>query len=645
MGKSNRIRVNRANEKVKSPNAKKKGNGMPSWALTLITVLVTAALLLSVCGILLSANGVFGRMITSVKSENFKVNQNMMTYFFNNQYSSFTSTYSEKIKGGSSSTSSNAEGMLSLDTSKDLKDQEFLTSDKSILGVADKEIKTWHDYIMAITTAEVKSMLIYCEYANDNKIKLDKDDKSNIDSQIENFKLYSNAYGYPTVNAFLSSQYGDGINTSDVKDCMELTTLASKASQDISDKLEKGILTAEIEERYNAEKLNHNVVDYSFYTFTVLYSDIEKKIHGKANPTEAEKAGKKSEVDAAYKAAIEKARADAKTLSEIGSLEKFQNYMYERIAYEQAPVHYGSQTIDDKIKPTVEGVAADKLKEHFSDKIAADVLEEILAGKEDADPAVEIPEEEKDQAETYEVYGTTVKTDYAEIINAVKTKTFASVYNAKTGNNLTGKKYNENDATLVWAFADTTKVGDTRIVNAGDGANTDGTVKEDITISTSNASITVYYMVKPQYKDTTLSKNFTYMTFAKEADATAAIEALKAAGAYNAEAFLKVAEEKKAEYTETVTDYMKGDFGISAFDEWLFDEKTTPASITATPINTGSDTTYVVALYEGVGNEQWYIDVKGVILTERAEAEAKSLEKKYTITENDWSFRFVNLPV
>ena len=61
MGKSNRIRAKQANEKaaVKALGTKKKSQGMPSWLMTLITLVITFAFLFSIVFSLLTANGVF----------------------------------------------------------------------------------------------------------------------------------------------------------------------------------------------------------------------------------------------------------------------------------------------------------------------------------------------------------------------------------------------------------------------------------------------------------------------------------------------------------------------------------------------------------------------------------------------------------
>ena len=79
MGKSNRIRNNRASETLfggaAAPKQKKE---MPSWALNALPITFAVLLVVAVALLFMSSFGVFGRMQTAMKSENFRVTQNMI---------------------------------------------------------------------------------------------------------------------------------------------------------------------------------------------------------------------------------------------------------------------------------------------------------------------------------------------------------------------------------------------------------------------------------------------------------------------------------------------------------------------------------------------------------------------------------------
>ena len=81
MGKSNRIRVKRVDTKKMSA-PKKKQQGMPGWAMSLIAVVVAVVILSAAVLTFMSTNGVFGRMQTAMESENYSINKNVFSYYF-----------------------------------------------------------------------------------------------------------------------------------------------------------------------------------------------------------------------------------------------------------------------------------------------------------------------------------------------------------------------------------------------------------------------------------------------------------------------------------------------------------------------------------------------------------------------------------
>ena len=184
MGKSNRIRTQKANATLASVKPTKKSQGMPSWAINLITIAVTVVIFASVILSVLSSNGVFMRMQTAMKTENFKVNGNMMAYYFQTQYQNFVSENSSYLT------------YLGLNTGAPLKDQIYST-DTNGASI------TWFDSLMDQTEAQVKELLVFCEEAHKRGIELDETDMANIDAEIEMYKLYAEVYGY-TTNSYIS---------------------------------------------------------------------------------------------------------------------------------------------------------------------------------------------------------------------------------------------------------------------------------------------------------------------------------------------------------------------------------------------------------------------------------------------------------
>ena len=294
MGKSNRIKANKALKASKAPLTKKKGKGMPSWLMTLITLVVTAAVLLTVAFGLLSANGVFNRMRVSLSSDHYKINTNMMSYYFYTQYQSFQTEYESYLS------------YLSLDKSKSLKEQEFgkdtTKYDASFLGEFEG---TWFDYFMNQTVVSAKGILLYCEEANARGITLDDNDMAEIETNIESIRTTASTYGY-TLNNYLAASFGPGVKLTDVRKAIEYSALANKCMNAIVDELELAATEERIENRYNETKNNFNSIDYSTYTFTVDYTEIAKEELG-SDHTDAELKENEAKVLAAYQTAVQRA--------------------------------------------------------------------------------------------------------------------------------------------------------------------------------------------------------------------------------------------------------------------------------------------------------------------------------------------------
>jgi len=81
MGKSNRIKTDKANETLSAPANKRKNasKGMPTWLGTTIVIAVLAALLLTTVFFVLDGRGTFKRMRVILATENYEVTVPMMS--------------------------------------------------------------------------------------------------------------------------------------------------------------------------------------------------------------------------------------------------------------------------------------------------------------------------------------------------------------------------------------------------------------------------------------------------------------------------------------------------------------------------------------------------------------------------------------
>ncbi|MBQ9086659.1 MAG: hypothetical protein IJY47_05680 [Clostridia bacterium] len=614
MGKSNRIRANRATAKAQSKalGVKKKRQGMPSWLMTLITLVITVAILLTVVLSLLSANGIFGKMRTPLATENYKINNNMLSYYFYTQYQAFQTDYSSYLS------------YFSLDTSKSLKDQTFggdgttTNYDTAFLGDFSG---TWFDYFMDQTVEGAKSVLLFCEEADARSITLTDEEKQEIETAIDTMTTTATTYGY-TLNAYLSATYGAGVKVSDVRKAMTYSALASKCMNTVMEELDTAITDDRVESKYSENKLDFNVVDYTYYTFRVDYDDVLTETLGADVSAADMSAEQKAQVLDAYQKAVKKAKDDAELLKAKATAEEFMASILDHVSQEAWDDAYGEQTVEDADKPTDEDLTAIKTA------LIADVLAEIAEGKEEADEAVTIEE----GATSVTVYEKTVTANFAKVVNTVKEEVFSTVSSAKETSVMDAINYAEEDDFSEWAFADGRVAGEKTVIITGDGSG-----EGDVTNENGYSYVSSYYLRAPQYRNTEKTRDVAYMLFGSSDEAKAAIEKLLAKESLDLAGFEAIAAESSATGNTHVENYYAGQIGSDAFDEWLFADDTTVGKVSAEPIAL-DESTYAVLFYYGEGDEKWHVDVQNTILSEDYDAYCNAMAEKYPIQtkENTW---------
>ena len=639
MGKSNRIRSKRENERINAPISNHK-KGMPGWVLTIITIVVTAAILFSFVAMMLVSNGVFGRWKKVVKSENFTVSSNMMSYYFATEYNSFLSQYSEFLS------SNNKAGRISLNPNLPLKSQTYGGNPESGNSYYDSMFfgefeGTWFDFFLTLTVNNVKSDLLYCEYAKANNIALDENDYAEIEATIEVFR--ANA-GDNKADAYFSQIIAKGVKEKDVRKCLEIEALANKAKSDLSIKIKDAITDADILAKYEGNKLNYDRVDYMYYNFKVNYDEVVKEYkadYKKANNKDLTDSDLSLQVhkDAlldAYREAVIEAQSKAKQFAELENADDFIAALVKMFAEEEVDAAYTAKAENpkDALKDSKETFVAEMIKE---------ICAEIKDGKTEAEPAVVIPNEKDQETDEIAVYGIDATVAVAKTVNDIKSTAFDKVYSTKQTYTVEGATYvSDEDDFSKWAFADGRIAGERKIISKYDGAT--ATKKEEVS-NTQGQSVTyVYYLTKAQYRDESTTKNFTYAYFANEEDAKEAISAMInhesfVNGTFPTGIFETISNEKGAAGFKNVTDYQKGGMNISDLDTWLFEDGLKMGSVTAKPIQDTSSGYYVIAVYEKPGVENWKVDVKNVLLEERAEAEYNTLVATYPITVNDKALR------
>ena len=622
MGKSNRIRNNRASDTLfggaAAPKQKKE---MPSWALNALPITFAVLLVVAVALLFMSSFGVFGRMQTAMKSENFRVTQNMMNYYFQSQYSSFVNENKAYLS------------YYGLDTGKPLKDQTYSTD-------ADGNVVTWFDTMMDSTVEQVKEILVYCEEAEARGITLDEEDMKAIEDELYMYDIYGQLYGTDK-NAYISMMYGKGMRESDIKKALELSALASKCSSLIGDEILDGITDEHIIKEYETNADEYDQVDYIYYTFDVAFTDAKNALASTA--TDAEKIAK-------YKEMIEEAKARAEEWAAIKD---------EAVLKDTILKYVGETVFEDTYKDFMEKetVAEDKMvitAEILKEKLVAAVFNAI---KEDAEFVIESVEAKGDEeaktgimnttkdGETtkYFVFETEVDKTFYDAFKKYAGELFDDVETEYDACFVEGAKFSDTNDALEWAFEDGRVVGDTKTFDKGDGAGTNAV--SDKVSELKSFSITVYRLTKTQHKDETVSKNVGIMIFSSKTDAEKAAEKLAALGEITKEKFEEICTEFNGQYTD-YENYTKGSFGVAAFDTWLYGDDIKVGAFTAkdkvitlTSTSSSSSTTtsssYAVAWYYGDGDMQWEITVKTALFNDGYEASDKALKDKHTVSEPD----------
>jgi len=617
MGKSNRVRADRYNKKASASVKFKQKKGMPLWAKSLIAAVITVAVLATCVFGVLSANGVIMRLRYPLRSENFKISGNMMSYYFYASYQSFQEEYSDYMD------------YFSLDTSAPLKDQVYGDTaaggyETSFLGAFEG---TWHDYFMNTASQQAKQILIYCEYAHENNISLEEEDTASIDVTLQALSSVAEQGNY-TTNAYISQLYGSGVKAKDVRKAMELSALAQKAMTAIQDKVLSEITDADIVAKYESSVKEFNVVDYSYYTLTVNYTDVAKEVLGDDH-TDAELTENADKVLEAYTTKINEAKELFDVLEGMTSANEFNEYLYNHLANKYYTEAYDSIDLEEDKLPDSAAV------EIINKKMVDDILADVVAGKDTTDTAYVKTNNTEDGGETdneanltFTIGDYTVSAEFAKAIDDAKQKVFKNLLTDKGTYVVDKAFFKEDDEVLAWAFEDGRTAGNVKSSRSGDGAET-----EEVTKDSGKFTASVYFLTTPQRRDDSLTKNVAYMTFGSEASATAAINAF-AKGTISKEAFDAVATENSATANNVLENYVEGYLGLDTFDKWLYNKDTVIGSYTKTPI-AADESTYLVAFYYSDGEPNWSVVVKSNIFNEKYTESNTNMQSTYTVTIKD----------
>ena len=542
-----------------------------------------------------------------------------MSYYYQTVYQSFQSDYQNYMS------------YFSLDTSKSLKKQPFggdgskTYYDTYFLGSFDG---TWFDYFAESTKAEVSSMLLYLEEANARGIALTQEEKDEVRASLDSSTSLATLYGYSSADAYIADIYGKGVSKKDVLKAMELTSLASKMQNIIYDEYVAWLDAnpSEIDNKYNANKTDFDLVDFTYYTFRVDYTEIAKKTLGDSYQSLLkDNKENQTKVLNAYKTAIEEATKKADDLAKLTSPDEFKKAVISIVIDEAYDAAYDSA----KAKDAKGSLTEDDLKS-LRASLIAEVIEKAMAPEEETTTETAEEETEKKSSivinkdkNTATAYGKDVPVAFAEALEDIMDTLDTKATSANSSYVLDKIGYTEDDDFSKWAFEADRKENETKVITEGDGA------KEELASTDGYTYVSAYLLRTPARKDTEASRDVAYALFGTEANAKKAIEALAKKETLDKAAFEEVVKANSSSGNATLEDCVEGQVGSTDFDKWLFDEDLKVGDYTKTAIKLDSST-YLVAYYIGEGELNWKLTVENAILTEKQEAQYKDMESKYS---------------
>ena len=639
MGKSNRIRANRASEAVRKLDTKPQKKEMPLWVMSALAILLAVAVVAGLAVSLLSANGVFTRMTTVMETENYKVNATMMSYYFNTQYQTFYSNYSAYLSSSS------------LDVSKSLKTQKVDPSnqfDMMLLqysfGLSTYE-GTWYQLFMDQSIADVSEILIYCEEADNRGIKLTDEEENEIDEALKTMSETAASQGY-TMSSYLAAYYGEGVSKSDVKRALRYSSLASKCATEIGKELESKIDDVRVNEKYASDPDAFDVVDFYSYTLSTSYSEIQNSMFT-VDATTTLTAEQKAAILEAYNKKVEELKALAEELKTVTDTKVFAEKVVNFVA---------NDSYDDTYKAALKAAneAAKKADANAADitelgeedmkaikaALIAEVIEAVLADKTEIEDAVKIDKDYKET--TIEVYGKTASVELAEVLNTTKQDLFEMVQydydnlNSEkvgkssifkpAGEKATDEEKKSNSYKIAeWLFnKDTAKMDKNTFEDAPDADTKDADKKY---------SISVLMLTETKRKDTTPTRDVAYIAFDDSKLAANAIADILKETKMDLATFEKYATKWNVEMV-SIENYQKGTLGYTSFDDWAYADDRKAGDVTKTAINISSYY-YFVAYYDGEGNETWYETVKDAVFSEDTQKYQENLVATYKVTIHD----------
>lgn len=215
----------------------------------LLIALLVIALLVVIYSVV-NSFGLFGRLNTAVSSDNYRISENSLCLFkYQTAQQQYYTTWLYDAYGMTNYGLANTYGDVNT----------FVNA-----MVYNTAVSTPHAFDEdAYSQAEY--VLTYCEAAREAGVKLEDEDKAEIEEYIDNMKAMADANGVK-LGAYLKSWVGTGVSEKDCRKALELSVLANKYGEIMQKDYESGVTDAEIETYKNDNKGQFYSTKYTSYT-------------------------------------------------------------------------------------------------------------------------------------------------------------------------------------------------------------------------------------------------------------------------------------------------------------------------------------------------------------------------------------------
>ena len=190
----------------------------------------------------------------AMKTDHFTVTEGMMAFFFYDYGGDLLAAMEQNKK---------------LDSSLSLHDQMYT------------DALSWYDVIMNETLAKVSDMLIYCEAATANGVKLTTAQLTAIEEEISTLRMNAAAQYGVTADEYLQSLYGPRMSADALREVLQLELLATTYSATVNQTLEQGITEEQIRQYAQAKGLTDQTPSRNIAYLLIPH------VGGKANDSKA----------------------------------------------------------------------------------------------------------------------------------------------------------------------------------------------------------------------------------------------------------------------------------------------------------------------------------------------------------------------